>query len=60
VGFLTNNYRFGAAIYVGATVVELALVAAGHSPVAALWIGDLVPALVAIYYAQQLFINMGD
>ena len=36
------------------------LVVAGHQPSVALWIGDLFPALVAIYYAQQLFINMGD
>ena len=60
VGFLTNNYRFGALIYVGATALELLLVATGHHTMIALWIGDLFPALVAIYYAQQLFINMGD
>jgi len=60
VGFLTNSYRFGVLLYLGATAFELLLVSAGHHPHVALWLGDLVPALVAIYYAQQLYINMGD
>jgi len=60
VGFLTNNYRFGALLYLGATALELLLVAAGRHTLTAQWVGDLFPALVAIYYAQQLFINMGD
>ncbi len=60
VGFLTNNYRFAVLLYLGATVFELLLVLAGHHPVVALWVGNLIPALVAIYYAQQLYINMGD
>ena len=60
VGFLTNNYRFGVLIYLGATATELLLLFTGHHPGMALWLGDLTPALVAIYYAQQLYINMGD
>jgi len=60
VGFLTNNYRFGVLLYLGATAFELLLLFGGHRPAGALWAGDLVPALVTIYYAQQLYINMGD
>lgn len=60
VGFLTNNYRLGVLLYLGSTALELLLLLAGHQTHVALWIGDLIPALVAIYYAQQLYINMGD
>ena len=60
VGFLTNNYRLGALVYLGATVLELGLIFLGHEMRVALWVGDLIPALVAIFFAQQLFINMGD
>jgi CDP-diglyceride synthetase len=61
VGFLTNNYKLGVLLYVGSTVLELLLLRwVGGRPQAVLWIGDLIPAVVAIYYAQQLFINMGD
>ena len=60
VGFLTNNYRLGVLLYVGATAFELLLVFTGHHPVVALWVSDLIPALVAIYYAQQIYFNMGD
>ena len=60
VGFLTNNYRFGVGLYLAATALELALVAVTGSATVGIWLGDLIPALVAIYFAQQLFINMGD
>jgi hypothetical protein len=33
---------------------------AGYEPRFVLWIGDLFPALVAIYFAQQIYVNMGD
>ena len=59
VGFLTNNYRLGILLYLAATGCELLLLIAQH-PVMSLWLGDLIPALVVIYYAQQLFINIGD
>lgn len=59
-GFLTNNYRLGAFLYIGSTALELALMLWGHHVTAALWIGDLIPTVVTIYYAQQLYINMGD
>lgn len=60
VGFLTNNYLLGVYLYVGATLLELLVLSLGADWVLALWLGDLIPSLVAIYFAQQLFINMGD
>lgn len=60
VGFLTNNYWLGFFLYLVSTAVELMLISFGHHTVVALLIGDFVPALIAIYFAQQLFINMGD
>ena len=60
IGFLTNNYRFGVLLYLGVTGIELLLLLASHSALIALWIGDLIPALVAIYYFRQLYLNMGD
>jgi len=60
IGFLTNSYRFAAAMYVAATASELLLALAGQRPAVALWLGDLIPACVAIYYVQQIYINMGD
>jgi len=59
-GFLTNNYWFGALIYVCSTALEVTFLLLGHHQVTAFWIGDLMPALVAIYFAQQLYVNMGD
>ena len=60
VGFLTNNYRWGAGLYVVCTVFEVGLAAVTHDRTLALWTGDLIPGLVASYFAQQLYINMGD
>ncbi len=60
VGFITNNYKLGLLVCLGTTCIELLLLLAGHSPRIALWIGDLIPALVAIYYARQFYVNMGD
>lgn len=60
VGFLTNNYRLGLLLYIGSTIFELALLAAGLNRTVVIWAGDLVPALTAIYFAQQIYINMGD
>ena len=60
VGFLTNNYRFALLLYLGATAFEAALLYGVGWHRGALWMGDLIPALVGIYYAQQLFLNMGD
>jgi hypothetical protein len=59
-GFLTNSYRFAVGLYLGSTVLEALLLLVLHQPILALWIGDLIPALVAIYFAQQIYINMGD
>ena len=42
------------------TALEVVLIFWGHHPGLALWVGDLIPALVAGYFVQQLFINMGD
>jgi hypothetical protein len=60
VGFLTSSYALGVTLYLGATLLELLLLFAGYSSQVAIWLGDLVPALTAIYYAQQLYINVGD
>ena len=60
VGFFTNNYGFAFLLYCGATVLEVFLHIAGYAPSVAVWIGDLFPALVAIYFAQQIYINMGE
>ena len=60
VGFLTNNYRLGMFLYLVSTGIEITLIFFGHHFAMALLIGDLIPALIAIYFAQQLFINMGD
>lgn len=60
VGFLTNNYKFGVLVYLGATALELSMIFVGHEMRLALWVGNLIPALVAIFYAQQIYINMGD
>jgi hypothetical protein len=59
-GFLTNNYRFAAALYLGISALEVTLLFVFDLPGLVPWLGDLIPALVAIYYAQQLYINMGD
>jgi hypothetical protein len=58
VGFLTNNYRFGVQLYLAFTIIELLLLAAGLNRTAVIWTGDLGPALIAIYFAQQIFINV--
>lgn len=60
VGFITNNYRLGILLYAGATAMELGLAWFGHHVTAAMWLGDAIPALVGIWFAQQLFVNMGD
>ena len=60
VRFLTNNYQFGILLYLGISAIEVLLLLVSHSPLLALWIGDLIPALVAIHYLRQLYINMGD
>ena len=60
VGFLTNDYKLGALLYLGTTAIELLLLLAGLSPRIALWITDLIPAIVASYYARRLYANMGD
>ena len=60
VGFLANNYRFGIGLCLGATIFELLLLYAGYEPRVALWMSDFIPALVGVYFAQQLYINMGD
>jgi hypothetical protein len=60
VGFFTNSYRFAFLLYCGATALEVLLLMAGYEPRFVLWIGDLFPALVAIYFAQQIYVNMGD
>jgi hypothetical protein len=60
IGLITNNYRFGIAVCAGSTLLEMSLLYLGHKPNAALWIGDLIPALFAIFFAQQLYISMGD
>ncbi len=60
VGLVTNNYRLGILLYLGSTALELVLIALGHHTTVALLIGDFVPAVVGIYFAQQLFVNMGD
>lgn len=60
VGFITNNYRFGVLLYLGSNVLEFLLVLVLRNGPSAMIVGDLLPALVSIYYAQQLFINLGD
>jgi hypothetical protein len=60
IGFLTNNYKLGALLYLGTTGIELLLLFVGHSPRVALWICDVIPAVVAIYYSRQIYVNMGD
>ena len=60
VGFFTNNYGFAFLLYCAAITLELFLIMAGYEPKFVLWIGDLFPALVAIYFAQQIYVNMGD
>ncbi len=60
VGFLSNSYPFALVLYLSSTVLELVLLWAGMTRAGVIWAGDLVPALVAIYFVQQLYINMGD
>jgi hypothetical protein len=60
IGFLTNRYRFGVLLYLASAIFELLLLTAGLNRTAAIWVGDLPPALLGIYFAQQLYINMGD
>lgn len=60
LGVLTNDYRFAFGINGAAVAVELGLLLTGHDLIAVLWAIDLVPALVAIYFAQEFYLNMGD
>jgi hypothetical protein len=59
VGFVTNNFRFGLLLYAGLTVLEFVVLALTHNPLLTIWCGDLVPALIAIYFSQRLYVNMG-
>lgn len=59
VGFVTNNYWLGLFLFLITTAIQFTLVSSNHQSAAAL-LGDLIPSLVAIYFAQQLVINMGD
>ena len=58
-GFVTNNFRFGLLLYAGFTVLEFALAGFVRSPLRGLWLGDLAPALVTVYFAQRLYVNLG-
>jgi hypothetical protein len=60
VGVLANNFKFAVWLYLGCSAMEGLLLYLGNRPGFAFWIGDLIPAMVAIYFAQQLYINMGD
>jgi hypothetical protein len=60
VAFLTNNVRGALLLYLAATAFEFTLATAGNNVRTALWIGDALPALVGIYFAERLFVNMGD
>ena len=60
LGFLINNYIFSLLCCLSCNVIELLLPAIGIDRQAAIWVGGLIPALTAIYFVQQLYINMGD
>jgi hypothetical protein len=55
-----NNLRAAIGVCAVSAMLELALVAAGCERATALWIGGVFPAVVLIYFAQQLYINMGE
>lgn len=60
IGFLTNDYRFGIIVYLLCASMGLGFVALGQPVARALMVWNLLPALTAIYFAQQLVINAGD
>lgn len=60
VAFLTNNLRAGILLFAGSMVFETALAVGFPDAGAALWIGGLLPASAAIYFARKLLSNMCD
>lgn len=58
-GFITNDFRFGVLLYAGFTVLEFVALALTHEPALVLWTGDLIPALITIYFSQRLYVSMG-
>ncbi len=62
LGFLTNHFRFGVLLYGAATLVELLLAYAGGLAMAtpAVWLAGLAPAAVTVFFAQRLWISLGD
>src|ERR1017187_9428466 len=59
VAFITNNLRFGVLLYLGFTALELTVAAVTQRPMAAFWVGDIGPAIIAIYFGQRLYVTMG-
>lgn len=59
-GFIVNNYWFGTALYLISTCIEGVFIAATHKTALVSTVGDLIPALICIYFAQLVFVNTGD
>ena len=60
IGLLTNNYRFAFLLYALCSAFQIALLSSSHDAPIQLILGDLIPALAAIYFARKLLANMGD
>lgn len=60
LGFLINNYVFSLLCCFASNLFEALLIATGIHRTVAVWTAGLIPALVGIYFVQQLYINMGD
>lgn len=58
-GFITNDFRFGVLLYAGFTALELLVLALTRDTALVLWAGDLIPALITIYFSQRLYVSMG-
>lgn len=59
VGFITNNYRMAIILYVFCSIFEIILMEFDFNIMANL-IGDLFPALVLMYFARKLYLNLGN
>jgi hypothetical protein len=59
-GFLANRYSIAVLGFAASAVLETAVLLASGQAALAIWIGGLIPASAAVYFARRLYLGMGD
>lgn len=60
VAFFGNSSRFAFVLFAAVAAFELAIESLCQRANLAIWLGGLIPALLATLFAERLYRNMGD